>query len=94
MASAAESVPAKENELTLWWDLLVGIIPLVALLPMLVFEASDLWSREYMRFIPLTVLAASVMVAMNLRQAVATRNPYRRWTSISNADRGSDRLPG
>ncbi len=65
------------------WDLLVGVLPLIALSPLLVYQVADLWSRDFMRFFPLVLLAIILWIAMGFRHATEARGRYRVWTAIS-----------
>lgn len=75
--------PLPDNKPSWQWDLFTGLLPGLALGPMLLFEASALWSKPHMRFFPLTVVAVVVIVVLNWRKAEATTLPARRWTAIA-----------
>ncbi len=65
------------------WDLLVGVLPLLALSPMLIYEAASLWSRDHLRFFPLVLLAIGIWIAIAFRDATEARNRNRVWIAIS-----------
>lgn len=65
------------------WDLLVGVLPLVALSPLLIYQTASLWSRDHMRFFPLVLLAVVIWIVMGFRDATEARGRSRVWTAIS-----------
>lgn len=78
-----ELQPNSASKHTLLWDVLVGLLPLIAMLPMLLFEVASLWSREHMRFFPLTIVALLILVGLNVREPGGKITLQRRWTAIS-----------
>jgi len=82
--SSTDAPPQSPPDKPSWqWDLFTGLLPGLALAPMLLFEASALWSKPHMRFFPLTIVAIVAIVVLNWRNAEATTAPARRWTAIS-----------
>jgi len=63
------------------WDLLVGVIPLIGMLPMLFFELQNLWTRTHMQFFPLCILAAAYFAYFGCKGEEVT-HPVRRWAAI------------
>lgn len=75
---------ADKPEQPAWhWDLLVGVLPLVALSPLLVYQTANLSSRDHMRFFPLVLLAIAIWIVMGFRDATEARGRIRVWTAIS-----------
>lgn len=63
------------------WDLWVGVIPVVGILPMLFFELQNLWSRTHMQFFPLCILAAAYFAYFGCK-GPETTHPLRRWCAL------------
>lgn len=74
---------AKPTQPTWQWDLLVGILPVLALMPLLIYQSASLWSRDHMHFFPLVLLAVGLWVMFSLRQPAEARDPLRVWSAIS-----------
>jgi exosortase/archaeosortase family protein len=66
----------------LQWDLLVGLLPLLALAPMLVYQVATLWSHDYMQFFPIVWAIVAAWLGLNLRNASLSLHPHRVWTAI------------
>ncbi len=64
------------------WDLWVGVIPLIGMLPMLFFELQNLWNRTHMQFFPLCILAAAYFSYFGCKGEEVT-HPVRRWSAIA-----------
>lgn len=64
------------------WDLLTLVIPMLAMLPMLVFHWAALWAESEMRFFPAVLLFVVVIVAIRLRAAEPMKFASRLWTAI------------
>jgi hypothetical protein len=64
------------------WDLWVGLLPALALAPLLLFQAASLWSREHMQFYPLTLAWTALFLVIHRRDIVPTLQPVRRWSGI------------
>ncbi len=74
---------AKPNQPAWQWDLLVGILPVLALTPLLIYQSASLWSRDHMHFFPLVLLAVGLWVIASLRTATEARDPLRVRSAIS-----------
>lgn len=75
--------PTQPTQPTWHWDLLVGALPVLALTPLLIYQSASLWSRDYMHFFPLVLLAVGLWVIISLRRASEARHPLRVWCAIS-----------
>ena len=66
------------------WDLWVGTLPLLAVLPLLAFRMAGLWSEIEFVFVPfvLLIVAASVLIQRRGGGVVLATNPYRTWAAI------------
>lgn len=64
------------------WDLLAGLLPGLALTPMLVFQAAALSSRDAMRFFPLPLLLLLGLTLWRLRGAQLSQDSRRMWFAI------------
>ncbi len=65
------------------WDLLVGLLPLVALSPLLLYQVAALTSRDHMQFFPLALGVLALIVAWQLRGATLSGHPRRMWTAVA-----------
>lgn len=73
----------KPNRSALQWDLLVGVLPVLALAPLLVYQSANLWSREHLQFFWLVLVAIGVWIVLGYRGATEARQPGRVWTAIA-----------
>lgn len=78
-----EHEAAQTNQPTWQWDLLVGVLPLAALAPLLIYQSASLWSRDHMHFFPLVLLAVGLWVILSLRGARESRHRLRVWSAIA-----------
>ncbi|QDV26151.1 Transmembrane exosortase (Exosortase_EpsH) [Aureliella helgolandensis] len=78
------SSPTPQTPQSDWqWNLWAGVLPILAMSPMLLYEAAALWSREYLRFFPLAIVWVAVLVGLQLRTSRGTTRPARRWSAIA-----------
>src|SRR5690606_39068787 len=78
-----EHEAAQTNQPTWQWDLLVGVLPLAALAPLLIYQSASLWSRDHMHFFPLVLVAVGLWVILSLRGAIEARQSWRVWSAIA-----------
>lgn len=64
------------------WDIWAGLLPLLAISPMLFFQMQSLWSRTHMQFFPLAIAAVAFLTYGGLRGGEST-HPVRRWTALA-----------
>ncbi len=63
------------------WDILVAIIPLIAMSPMLATQMHSLWLRPHMRFFPLALFAVGLFSVLRMRDGETT-HPTRKWAAV------------
>jgi hypothetical protein len=64
------------------WDLFAGLLPLLALSPLLVYQAADLWSRDHRQFFPIALAALVAIVIWKLRRATLADDFFRMWIAV------------
>ncbi|MCA9127459.1 MAG: exosortase U [Planctomycetales bacterium] len=64
------------------WDFLTGIVPILAMAPMLLIQAAKLGSQPHMRFFPITVVLLVGWIALVGRGAQGTTRKERRWAAV------------
>lgn len=65
------------------WDLLVGLVPLFALSPLLLYQVAELTTRDHMQFFPIALGIFVLLVLWQLRGAVLSGSKRRMWVAVS-----------
>ena len=81
----AATTPAATTALpqsTWQWDLFAGLLPVIALAPLLVYQVAALSSRDAMSFFPLAVVVWGLLVGWNMRHARLSTSSRRMWAAM------------